>query len=147
MEMQEMIERLLAGQAKAEADREQMLARMNANMKTTQENSDADRKADREELKRVMNDTQEIRAGQEHMQGMFRTNQEKMDAWLADRKNDRKETTACHMETCSLPAFVLFFNLHSGGWSPNWVHSARRPFTGLLYLPPRVIVTMENLVE
>jgi hypothetical protein len=33
-----------------------------------------------------------------------------------------------------------FFNLHRGGWSPNW------PFTGLLYLP-RVIVRMENLVE
>jgi hypothetical protein len=32
------------------------------------------------------------------------------------------------------------------GWSPNWVHSAHRPFTGLLYLP-RVIVRMENLVE
>jgi hypothetical protein len=28
----------------------------------------------------------------------------------------------------------FFFNLHSWGWSPNWVHSARRPFTGLLYL-------------
>jgi hypothetical protein len=40
----------------------------------------------------------------------------------------------------------VFFNLRSGGWSPNWVHSARRPFTGLLYLP-RVIVRMENLVE
>jgi hypothetical protein len=36
--------------------------------------------------------------------------------------------------------------LHSGWWSPNWVHSARRPFTGLLYLP-RVLVRMENLVE
>jgi hypothetical protein len=36
--------------------------------------------------------------------------------------------------------------LYSGGWSPNWVHSARRPLTGLLYLP-RVIVRMENLVE
>jgi hypothetical protein len=33
----------------------------------------------------------------------------------------------------------IFFNLHSGGWSPNLVHSARRPLTGLLYLP-RVIV-------
>jgi hypothetical protein len=40
----------------------------------------------------------------------------------------------------------FFFNLHSGGWSPNWVHSARRPITGLLYLP-RMIVRMENLVE
>jgi hypothetical protein len=36
--------------------------------------------------------------------------------------------------------------LHIGGWSPNWVHSARRPLTGLLYLP-RVIVRIENLVE
>jgi hypothetical protein len=33
-----------------------------------------------------------------------------------------------------------------GGWSPYWVHSARRPLNGLLYLP-RVIVMMENLVE
>jgi hypothetical protein len=40
----------------------------------------------------------------------------------------------------------FFFKLHSGGWSPNWVHSARRPLTGLLYLP-WVIVRMENLVE
>jgi hypothetical protein len=40
----------------------------------------------------------------------------------------------------------FFFNSHSGGWSPNWVHSARRPLIGLLYLP-RMIVKMENLVE
>jgi hypothetical protein len=33
-----------------------------------------------------------------------------------------------------------------GGGIQNWVHSARRPLTGLLYLP-RVIVRMENLVE
>jgi hypothetical protein len=38
------------------------------------------------------------------------------------------------------------FFLHSGGLSPNWVHSSRRPLTGLLYLP-RVIVRMENLVK
>jgi hypothetical protein len=30
----------------------------------------------------------------------------------------------------------LFFNSHSVGWSPNWVHSARRPLNGLLYFPP-----------
>jgi hypothetical protein len=41
---------------------------------------------------------------------------------------------------------VFFFFLHGGVWSPNWVHSARQPLTGLLYLP-RVIVRMENLVE
>jgi hypothetical protein len=40
----------------------------------------------------------------------------------------------------------FFFNLHSGEWSRNWVHSACRPFIGLLYLP-RMIVRMENLVE
>jgi hypothetical protein len=33
-----------------------------------------------------------------------------------------------------------------GGRSPNWVHSARRPLNGLLYLP-RAIMMMENLVE
>jgi hypothetical protein len=41
---------------------------------------------------------------------------------------------------------VPFFNSHSGRWSPNWVHSARRPLNGLLYLP-RVIMMMGNLVE
>jgi hypothetical protein len=35
-------------------------------------------------------------------------------------------------------------NSHSGGVESNWVHSARRPLIGLLYLP-RVIVMMENL--
>jgi hypothetical protein len=35
----------------------------------------------------------------------------------------------------------FLFNLHSGGWSSNWVHSARRPFIlGLLYLPRRHFV-------
>jgi hypothetical protein len=42
--------------------------------------------------------------------------------------------------------FIFFCNSHSGEWSPNWVYSAHRPFTGLLYLP-RVIVRMQNLVE
>jgi hypothetical protein len=32
------------------------------------------------------------------------------------------------------------------GVESNWVHSARRPLIGLLYLP-RVIMMMENLVE
>jgi hypothetical protein len=41
---------------------------------------------------------------------------------------------------------ILFFYSHSGGWSPNWVHSARRPLNGLLYLP-RVIMMIESLVE
>jgi hypothetical protein len=29
---------------------------------------------------------------------------------------------------------IFFLILHGGGWSPNWVHSARRPFIGLLNL-------------
>jgi hypothetical protein len=33
-----------------------------------------------------------------------------------------------------------------GRLSPNWIHSASRPFTGLLYLS-RVIVKMDNLVQ
>jgi hypothetical protein len=32
-------------------------------------------------------------------------------------------------------SWVIFFNSHSGWWSPNWVHSVRRPLNGLLYLP------------
>jgi hypothetical protein len=46
-----------------------------------------------------------------------------------------------HLRNAARVTFLL-----SGGWSPNWVHSARRPLTGLLYLP-RVIVRMQNLVE
>jgi hypothetical protein len=45
-----------------------------------------------------------------------------------------------------LQELLVALHLHSGGWGPNWVHSARRPLTGLLYLP-RVIGRMENLVE
>jgi hypothetical protein len=42
---------------------------------------------------------------------------------------------------------LIFFNSHSGGdWSLYWVHSARRPLNGLLYLA-RVIMLLENLVE
>jgi hypothetical protein len=50
------------------------------------------------------------------------------------------------LTACSLTSTFFFINLHNGGWSPNWVHSAHRPLTGLLYLP-RVIVRMENLAE
>jgi hypothetical protein len=40
----------------------------------------------------------------------------------------------------------IFFNSHSGGLSPSWVHSARRPLNGLVY-QLRVIMMMEKLVE
>jgi hypothetical protein len=46
----------------------------------------------------------------------------------------------------SRTSYIFFLICIMGGWNPNWVHSARRPLTGLLYLP-RVIVRMEHLVE
>jgi hypothetical protein len=58
----------------------------------------------------------------------------------------RKQDGRVSIEIISLKIMLINVNLHSGGWSPNWVHSARRPLTGLLYLP-RMIVRMENLVE
>jgi hypothetical protein len=45
-----------------------------------------------------------------------------------------------------LDLFIYFLNRYSGEWSPSWVHSARRPLNGLLYLL-RMIRMMENLVE
>jgi hypothetical protein len=41
---------------------------------------------------------------------------------------------------------AFFFNWYSGGWSPNWVHSALRPPIVLL-CQPRVIMMMKKLVE
>jgi hypothetical protein len=46
----------------------------------------------------------------------------------------------------SLSSVYVLRTVGGGEWSPNWVHSAPRPFTVLLYLP-RVIVRMENFVE
>jgi hypothetical protein len=57
---------------------------------------------------------------------------------------------ACLLTTLpSIQAFRMynnFFNSHSGGCCPDWVHSALRTLIGLLYAH-RVIVRMENLVE
>jgi Spy/CpxP family protein refolding chaperone len=58
-----------------------LLTEMNTNMKANHERLEA-----------------KIYANTKAMQEMFRTNQEKMDAWIASRMNDRKETTACHDE-------------------------------------------------
>jgi hypothetical protein len=58
-----------------------LLTEMNANMKSNHERLGA-----------------KIDAKTKAMQKMFGTNQEKMDTWIANRKNDRKETTACHNE-------------------------------------------------
>jgi hypothetical protein len=42
---------------------------------------------------------------------------------------------------------IRFFYSHIGEWSPNWVHSARGPLNGLLYLAWVIVMMMENLVE
>jgi hypothetical protein len=98
MEMQEMIERLLAGQAKAEADitkdREQMLAEIRA-----------DRTKDRELMLAIR---QELNANTKAMQEKADAGQaeiiaaieKKTDAWIA---NARKETTACQEVTGANP--------------------------------------------
>jgi hypothetical protein len=52
---------------------------------------------------------------------------------------------SCVLSVVYMPQ-PFFFNSHSWGWSPNWVHSARRPLIGLMYMP-RVIVRMENLLK
>jgi hypothetical protein len=41
--------------------------------------------------------------------------------------------------------FFFLIRIVGGGW--NWVHSARRPVNGLLYLPRVIVMMMENLVE
>jgi hypothetical protein len=78
MEMQQMIERLLAEQeemkAKADADREQMLTRMEANTKSMRE---------------------DIKCGQAVMRSIIRTIEGKMDAWIAHMRDDWKEMTFC----------------------------------------------------
>jgi hypothetical protein len=66
----------------------------------------------------------------------------KKKVWKPRRQTTLRAFTACYRDSFT----VSFFNSHSGGWSPNWVHSVRRPLNGLLYLP-RVIMMMENSVE
>jgi hypothetical protein len=58
----------------------------------------------------------------------------------------RQRSDAQHLTGLLKFSVIFFLICIVGGWSPNWVHSARQPFTGLLYLP-QVIVRMENSVE
>jgi hypothetical protein len=54
---------------------------------------------------------------------------------------DARKSTLGYQNVILHPPIFSF--AYSGGWSPNWVHPAPRPFTVLLCLP-RVIVRMEN---
>jgi hypothetical protein len=81
-----------------------------------------------------------------HTQFLLR---KKSDGGFTLLRSNKLFVTAFHEisrhNNATMMAF-FFLNSHSGGWSPSWVHSARRPLNSLLYLP-RVIMTMENLVE
>jgi hypothetical protein len=57
--------------------------------------------------------------------------------WFAEQNSATMET---------ITPDINIFNRYSGRRSPNWVHSALRPPTGLL-CQPRVIMMMEKLVE
>jgi hypothetical protein len=92
MEMQEMMECLLAKMDANKAGMKAMQVQMDAEqagMKAMQEKADADRKADREVLKGIMD---------ANTKSTVRAFQEKMDTCVANMKDDRKETTACHDE-------------------------------------------------
>jgi hypothetical protein len=68
---------------------ERLLAKMDANqagMKIMQEKADADRKADREELKGIMD---------ANTKSIVRAFHEKMDACVASRRDDREVTMTC----------------------------------------------------
>jgi hypothetical protein len=115
MEIQQMIKHLLAGQAKADADREQMLAEMNPNMKSNHGKAEANRKADQDLLARLEakietnreTDREERKAQRKYYQEnlkkmteeMLRANQDKMDTWLTGKQDGRKERTACYEAT------------------------------------------------
>jgi hypothetical protein len=101
MEMQQMIERLLAGQAKVEADRKADQEKAEADRKAMQEKADANRKADREQM------LAEIRADRTKDCELLLSMQAIIDAEtkaIRDKRmkvninSCRKETTACQYE-------------------------------------------------
>jgi hypothetical protein len=79
---------------------------------------------------------------------------QKIGGWVGPRAClatvEKRKTCPCLNSSpgrpASSPSLLIFFNSNSGGWSPNWVHSALRPLIGLL-CQPRVIMMMEKLVE
>jgi chromosome segregation ATPase len=87
--------------AKMDANQTRMKA-MKEEMDAYQAKTDADREADLENLQEMMKASQEdITYGQAEMRSAIGAIEEKMDAWIANVKDDRKETTACQyaMET------------------------------------------------
>jgi hypothetical protein len=99
MESQQIVELLLSLQAKTDTNQE----KADADRKADQEKADANRQADRELLIGIMDENaksmrEDVKSGQAEMTSTIRAFHEKMDAWIANRKNDREETIACHDE-------------------------------------------------
>jgi hypothetical protein len=77
MEMEQMLAKMGSFQEEIRTNQEKVAAIHKEVMTQTDDNQkgmEADRKTDREKIK------QEVRAGQEHMQEMIRTSQEKLEA-------------------------------------------------------------------
>jgi uncharacterized FlaG/YvyC family protein len=90
MEMQEMMERLLA---EIRADRKAYQEKADADRIADQEKADADRKAYREQLQDMVKAYREdLKSDQAKMIAAFK---EKTDAWIANIKDALKMTTAC----------------------------------------------------
>jgi hypothetical protein len=77
--MKEMMD---ANQAKAEANLKEILTRMDGNQ---------------ERMNECL--TEEIKSGQAEMMSTANAFQEKMDAWIANMRDDRKETMSCQLMT------------------------------------------------
>jgi hypothetical protein len=75
---------------KIETNKENLLGRLEAKIETNRETDQEERKAEekayQEDLKKMMEE-------------MLRANQDKMDTWLIEKQDGRKETTACHEAT------------------------------------------------
>jgi hypothetical protein len=74
------------------------LARMKAmqeQMDAYQAKTDSDREADQINVQEMMKATQkDTKSGQAEVRSIVRAIEEKMDAWIANMKDDREETTA-----------------------------------------------------
>jgi hypothetical protein len=103
MEMQRVIKMLAEIQEKAETDRKEMLVEMKAKADIVRE----ERKANQEQmLAKIEANTEAIRenikSGQSEMRSIVGAIKEKMDAWIANTRDSRKERMSCQetMEAC-----------------------------------------------
>jgi hypothetical protein len=78
--------------ANKKADQEDLRAKLEAKMDANQKKTDDSQQRMDVNLKEIRED---IKSGQAEMRSIVEAIEEKMDAWIADIKNDGKETMAC----------------------------------------------------